>query len=609
MSRLSTAWDARAEPRVVNLSVPRRNLVAAVLLAVVAAAPLLVLPGVFFHFDVTPKVLVLLVGTALALTLWRRRPAQRVHGWLAALLGIQAVSLLVSWAVSTDRALSLTGTNWRRFGVVAHLALLLFTYLLASNLGVDGVRRLARVVAVSGSVAAAYGIAQYFGWDPLLPAAAYHVGEGVWSIVRPPGTLGHAGYFAVYLLHVVFAGVALARGERARAWRAAGVAAAALSAIAVVLSGGRGGMLGLVAGAAWLLCRRPRVTLGRAALVAAALAAAAVFYFSPAGLQLRSRTRWFREDPLGGGRLTLWADTLRLPALRWLAGYGPETFASQFPVLQSETLAQWFPERYYESAHNIFVDALAAQGIPGVTVLAMLCWIGLRRRSDPPAEAMAAGLAASLTANQFLVLTIPTALLFYATIAALGGRGSGAGGRGPGRRVIPLAAVAVLLAFAGALAWADYWLARTKRALDAHKVQEAMGHYARVRSLPLPGLDTDLWYSRALVAAASAAWQPAMEAAERATRSAENRANAWYNLAAFCAMQNDFPRTEEALRAAIHWAPRWFKPRWMLAQVLREAGRLDEAETEARRAAELNAGKNPEVARTWQEIQARRQQR
>jgi hypothetical protein len=44
----------------------------------------------------------------------------------------------------------------------------------------------------------------------------------------------------------------------------------------------------------------------------------------------------------------------------------------------------------------------------------------------------------------------------------------------------------------------------------------------------------------------------------------------------------------------------------MLAQLLRLEGRLREAEAEAGLGADLNGGKNPEVARTLAEIQAQR---
>ncbi|MBI3698306.1 MAG: O-antigen ligase family protein [Acidobacteria bacterium] len=573
---------------------------AGALLAVVALVPLLILPGVFFYYDITPKILVLLIGVAFALAWgWPVAPQRR---WLDVLLAGQAILLVAATAFSTDRALSFTGANWRRFGLVTQLALLLCVYLLSF----ERKQRILRAIALSGSLAALYGIAQYFGWDPWNPKKGYFIGEGIWTIVRPPGPLGHAGYFAVYLLHVVFAGAALAWGEEQRAWRAWGAAAAALGGAAVLLSGSRGAMLGLAAGLVTLgVRRRPRVTPRRVLIAATMLAGVVVvvFYFSPAGLPLRARTRWYREDPGGGGRLTLWADTLRMASAggRWLAGYGPETYSSQFPRFQSEALARAYPERYYESPHNIFLDALAGQGLFGLAALAAFAGFGLWAARGN--HALSAGLVASLVANQFLAFIVPTALLFYVAVVLCAPETA----RFRSRPGIGIPVAIVMLAAALALGWSDYGLARTRAALEAGEVDRAIESYGRLRRWAPPGLDTDLWYSRALAAIHSTsplAWQEAYAAAGRASATSEQRPNAWYNLAAFCALQNDFARTEQSLRQAIDWAPQWFKPHWMLARVLYQAGRLAEAEAEARRAVELNGGKNREVADTWAQIRA-----
>ncbi len=599
-----------------TLSTPLR---AGALIGVLALAPLILAPGVLFYYDVTPKVLVALGGTAIALAAGGAvmRAEGRELRRLRVLLAVQAVSLTVSTLFSADPTLSVTGTGWRRFGLVAQLALLLYTALLPCV----KVSHLLRAVAASGSLAAALGIAQYFGWDPWNPKQGYFIGEGVWTIVRPPGSLGHADYFGVYLVYVIFSGVALAwgeaeRGEEARAWRWIGRGAAAAGAAALLLTGSRGAMLGLAAGAAALAVRRrPRITLRRAALAGALLAGLAGFYFSPAGVLLRARTRWYREDPGGGGRLTLWGDTLRMAGSRWLAGYGPETFSSRFPRFESEGLAKEFPDRYYESPHNLFLDALAGQGVPGLLALALLAALALRaaRGAGARAEALAAGFAGALIAGQFVSFTLPTALLFYATAATLCAL--------PARATQPAAvpglvrwpAALLLVSAAAWLGWSDWQLARTSRALDAGRVEEGMDRYQRLRRFQPPGFDTDLWYSRALLAAAPKmrpevaarrAWQEAFAAAQRAAAGSEQRANAYYNLAAFYALQNDFPHTEESLRAAMEWAPRWYKPRWMVAQLLQRAGRLNEAAVEARRAAELNAGKNAEVIDTWEHIRA-----
>jgi tetratricopeptide (TPR) repeat protein len=127
------------------------------------------------------------------------------------------------------------------------------------------------------------------------------------------------------------------------------------------------------------------------------------------------------------------------------------------------------------------------------------------------------------------------------------------------------------------------------------------------------GFGADLWYSRSLASAAQKtpstrerhqAWQEAFVAAARALHSADDPQNAWYNLAVFFGIQNDAARAEQALRRAILISPNWYKPRWMLAQVLSHGGRFQEAGQQAALAADLNGGKTPEVLRTAEQMRA-----
>jgi uncharacterized protein (TIGR03437 family) len=76
-------------------------------------------------------------------------------------------------------------------------------------------------------------------------------------------------------------------------------------------------------------------------------------------------------------------------------------------------------------------------------------------------------------------------------------------------------------------------------------------------------------------------------------------------MAALYASQNDAAGAETSLRAAIFANPNWFKRHWAPAQVLLLGGQVREARREAELAAELNAGKNPEISRTLEEIHAR----
>ncbi len=574
---------------------------------VFALLPLLVLPGVVFYYDITPKIAVLLLGTAAALLFFRdnRRAVLALLGTragrvFAALLAAQQVSLIVSTVFSDNPSLSLGGTNWRRFGLISQSSLLLFTLLAAAHFTLNRrvLTRSLRAIACAGCAMAAYGILQYFGLDPLLPPASYQAGEGVFQIVRPPATMGHAAYFATYLLCALAAGVALLPTHRAIGW-----GACALIPPAIILSGTRAAILGLLAGAILLvLLWRPP---WRAVAAAAALAccAVAILWVTPAGVKLRARARWSVEDLRGGSRLLLWRDSLQLVRTRWWTGTGLETFGSSFPPHQSVELSRAYPDFYHESPHNILLDAAAAQGLPGLTILLAICgWALIQTRRSPP---LAAGIAAALVSLQFTSFTIATASGFLALLAAGTSPSGAVEDREPGVawRIVSVFLAMVLAAAGISLVVADRHLQLAKSAFDTGRVDEAVEEYDINSIWAWPGGTADLYYSRRL---ASAGRLPeAIEAGLRATKSAEDRQNAFYSLAALHAAAGDETAVEADLQGAISASPRWFKPHWTLAQLYSRQRKLSDAEREAKLAADLDGEKHPEVGQTLAEIERR----
>ncbi|HLK51609.1 MAG TPA: O-antigen ligase family protein [Bryobacteraceae bacterium] len=589
----------------------------------IALAALIIAPGSLFYYDVTPKIAVLLAGTALclgwaALSGIRAPRKSRLFAAFSLLLIWNAISLAISTAVSSRPALSLFGANWRRYGTIVQIALFLFAWLIAANCAgrPERVRTLLRGVTIAGAVSALYGIAQYFGWDPWLPAAAYHVGEGSTMIVRPPGTLGYASYFATWLLFVVFLSLGLNEMEESTFWRYAARATAPMAGCAMLLTGTRAAILGLVAGGVvWMAIRRVRIPRAVVVATAAAVVGGVGFYFSPPGQQMRSRTRWFVEDPWGGARLDLWRDSLHMAAGRLGAGYGPEVFTAEFPRFESVKLARSYPDFAHESPHNIFVDALVAQGLPGAAALVALCAMGLAAAYRLKLPAFGSALAAGLVSQQFTAFIAPTALLLFVSIALLVASGTPA--VPPRRRVGPgIAAAALALAsgyFAIRMLTVDRVLESAKQALETGDLPHATSEYQAYLGARLPGGTADLWFSRALLEWASHASSPQDRVAAvrragivgfEATRSAEDPFNAWYNLAVICGSQEQGACVERSLRSAIAAHPTWFKPHWTLAQVLRLQGRMEESLREAVLAVELDAGKNAEVGRTLDEIRA-----
>jgi O-antigen ligase len=604
--------------------------------AVVAVVALIILPGFSFYFDITPKVAALLAGTGVMLVtlgIAQTRASatggpradqgvRPTNGLFSALLLLNLISLAVSTAFSSQPGMSLFGSNWRRFGSVIQAAVLLFAWLVAGLCAgrPERVRTILRGVTLAGIVSAGYGIFQYAGWDPLLPAAAYHVGEGIWTIVRPPGTLGYASYFATWLLFVIFLGLGHHSMEESRVWRRLATLAMGLACVAMLLTGTRAAVLALLAGGAVFAARKGlRMTQRqvRAACLAAALlaAGAAALYYSPPGRQLRSRARWFAEDPWGGARLDLWRDSLAMSSHRLAAGYGPEVFTAEFPHFESVALARAYPDFFHESPHNILVDALVSQGIPGFVILIALCAYGFRKawqmKQAPLGAAFAAALASGIVSQQFTSFTMPTALMFYTTLALAAALDTPRARQAKAPVLLVIGSTLLYLAVRFTLA--DHALALARQALDREDVRTAAAQYQNYQRYRLPGAGADLWYSRATLNVAlkskdalrrTAAMLQSEAAALGATRTSEDPFNSWYNLAVISGLDDNGARAGQCLRAAIGAHPNWFKPHWSLAQVLRVEGRTEEAGREAALAADLDAGKHLEVTRTRDEIRS-----
>jgi O-antigen ligase len=592
---------------------------------IAALVPLIITPGLLAYFDVTPKIVILLLGVSLSVLFPHenlrnvraivRTPAGR---WFVALLAAVWLSSAMATVLSSNPLLSLNGGDWRRFGLLSQTSLLLFVLLSAAWMTVDrqNVRTLLRWCTASGGMGALYGIFQYFGWDPWLPAKAYQAGEGAFTIVRPPGTLGHADYFAAWLVAVAFMALALRQMESDR-WKKVGAGAVcALAVLAIVLSGTRSAVLGLMAGAlVFAVLRRSRIRARAVAIGLAAAVGLVLFFYSPAGGKLRARLYWSLDDARGGARLLLWRDSWRMSGHRPFSGFDLETFATEFPRFESVELARAYPDFYHESPHNMFLDVLAGEGALGLLVLVGLCGLALwsGRRNSP---ALSAGFAAMLVCQQFAVLVFATALYFYLLIALLVIQDAPAQTREERtsiRWLLPfgLAVSLVLAVFALRLLVADRALAVAQHRLESDDASGAAQAYQVSLRWKPGGAGADLSYSMAMGQLASRslifgtrlqARQQAIEAGVRATRTSDDRQNAWYNLALLLASENDSTGVERSLRNAIAWAPNWFKPHWTLAQLLEMTGRHDEALAEAAAAVERDGGRDPEVTQTLEKL-------
>src|SRR6185312_878827 len=349
---------------------------------------------------------------------------KRMGRWLCGLATAQILWYAIAADFSTRPAFSLLGSNWRRMGLVTVAALCVFAVLAAASASRRSafVSAMVRAYTVAMLPASLYGILQYFDIDPLQAATAYHAQAGNSTIVRPPGTLGHADYFGWWLAIGIFFALAVARNDR-RVWRWAGMLACVAGAIAIVLSGTRSAILAVGIGfvvLALLSGLRPRRKHWIIGI--AAVAVFAMFYVSPAGTRLRARVRWSSDEPTGGARPLLWRDSLAMVAARPFTGFGPETFAAEFPRFQSVGLARLLPDFYHESPHNVALDALTGEGIPGLAIalgwVVLGGWSAWRARTGL-APYLAGSLAASCVAGVFGVPTVGPAQATLLTTALL----------------------------------------------------------------------------------------------------------------------------------------------------------------------------------------------
>ena len=538
--------------------------------------------------------------------------------WWCAAAGL--VALATATLGATDPAMALLGSYWRRCGVVELAAIVLTGFLMGTWLRAREANRigLLRVLTVTTALASAYGMAQYFGLDPWLPASAYLSGEGPFTIVRPPGTFGHADYFANWLSGACFCSLALSHDHDQKWWRIAAIGTVALGVIALLLTGTRGALVGLSIGLVLLAFidhdsqRRRRLLL---ATLIAALAASA-FFFSPAGEKLRARAHWVGEDTWGGARLLLWKDSLHLIEARPLLGFGADQFSLTFPRVQSIELSRAYPDFHHESPHNAALDVLTSSGLAGLS-----CWIAFlglvfvrafrARRSSPLVNPLLAALAALLASHLFAVFTIPTALLAIQLCALL----LAAEVPLPPPAVIESRARRLLLlplSIALAITAVVYVTADLRQAAAMASIQAGALPPSSDATPVLPGPDGSLLIADAVLSRLPSlapadrlpAWRRALEASTRAAATGDDRANAWYQSAQIFALAGQQENVDRSLRNAITWSPHWFKPHWVLAQSLARQNRWPEALVYARVAQQLNAGHDPEVSATLRSIEA-----
>jgi O-antigen ligase len=551
--------------------------------------------------------------------LWRTRVGRAFYS----LLILSAASLFISSAFSDDPRLSLAGTVWRRLGAINQTVMLFIAAAIAAYVYMD--RKAARTTMLAmeaaGAIASAYGIAQYAGWDPLIPAKLYTLGSP--PAVRPPATLTQATVFATFLLAPILIAAWFRLHESSSRWKRAHEIALFLTISALFLSGTRSALLGLAAGASVLLyLERPRIvqrkTLARAGVGLLAFAAtAAIFVMLPAGEGVRARFTQWAGDRAGGPRLLVWRDSLPLLWRHPVLGIGPEMFEGEFRRIESMDLARAYPDHYHESPHNFFLEVAIGQGLLGLALwlglLSVACWSGLScfRRGDSDTNPVLSALIATIISLQFCPLTTTNELYLLMLCGMLVGSfalrapaETHSAAWSPALTWCWRAAGVALVAIASAHAAQTTLYALAESRAFHRNLAGARELYEAGHRFPMPAPNLELSRQCALVAQHSGspdreqAFALGMKAAESAERGSAERFDALYQSGMLAIMTGDLPQAQTKLRAAVDCSPTWYRPRMALASVLWWQGRDHEAEREAARASDCAGRLEPYVKRT-----------
>lgn len=419
---------------------------------------LLVLAGVPLVFStavqriyVTPKLTVLLVGSAIMLILLTFVPLTStggvsvpvlLHSRHTVIVVLYCCVMALSTFLGVSPVVSFFGSAENQMGLITRICFLVCFISIVVGVGRSRARFevILWTMVLTGLAAALYASAQFLGRDPFVSSALYSFESPAGKIVRVNGPLGHSNYFGNFLLYTTPLAAGLALATRGQARRIA-LMAMAVSTAAVVISGTRGAWLGLLAGFAsfaFLESRGSlsklrawggrRVVLGAAAAVLVLGISLWTAYSVPASRGLISRVKLsMSEASAGSGRVLLWRDSMRMVVDLPVIGCGPEGFRKAFLAYKSLDLARLAPQINNENSHNSYLDAAIAHGLAGgalyVAVIASALYLlwSARRQAEPNLKAALTGLMCSLIAvavhNFFIFDQIPTGLYFFATVA------------------------------------------------------------------------------------------------------------------------------------------------------------------------------------------------
>jgi O-antigen ligase len=329
-------------------------------------------------------------GGLLAVATNRSTPGHRQQFvWSRFLWPVLLTSLALATVVTDDWSTALLGTTTRRFGLLTWVGCWLM-WTAGRRLGPSLLRPMSRACTIALTIAGGYALVELLHGPPIALDA---------TTGRLMGPFGSAAYFGAALCLLVPMAVAVAADRTERhLWRATAVFAAVSGTVAVLGTGSRAALVGLVAGGVVAVgpSRRALIAAGTVGSLATAL------LIGPMSSVLD------REHGTTS-RLDEWQVAVRVIARHPLLGVAPEGYR----IAVADGVDRDYERTYRRSevlpdrAHSAPLDVAVAGGVP-----AALAWCGLvgggvflavrRRRRSPVHAAAATAIAAYATQQLFL---------------------------------------------------------------------------------------------------------------------------------------------------------------------------------------------------------------
>jgi O-antigen ligase len=332
------------------------------------------------------------------------------------------------------------------FGLRALVIVLFLRVFLAVPLDKKEKTSLQTLLILSGAGQAVFGLIKLFSGTHNFYLFFHPSNLPDKELARLTGTLGNFDHFAFFLNLLI--PLALAQlltathyAEDPRRFRdhliqavnsdnrvLVQTAAVVTMAVAVILTGSRGGILGLILALvlffqAMVYLTRSRRSKQRLKYIFVAILLVAI----AVGMQNTFQRILKTSDDLGAGRFEFWRDSVTMVKALPFAGAGLGTYRYTFLPFFTGTHSLWIT-----NAHNEYLELLAEAGIPGTLLILGLLAVPLVRlvrvwnsRHHPLARTMGAGVMAALLAvlaHSFFdfALRIPAVMFYSVLVLGLG---------------------------------------------------------------------------------------------------------------------------------------------------------------------------------------------